>query len=531
MKIYSKYTLLHYGSKTLHLLWVIAILVSCESGTSTSNRSSADKDTTTPWYNAGNDCDAIDKDKQYTPKDTAELKQLIQKDIQTHGAEVNLNYLDTSAITDMSGLFATADTTAETTTETLEDATREVTEKVAFSTFNGAIHCWDVSNVHTMHAMFRGANAFNQPISNWNVSNVTDMSEMFSGAELFSHDLTDWKHYVQQTVNTEYMLINTNVVAVPDWKDAGICFHHTAHAYVMKDLTELRGKIDALITNLTPSLNLNYLETCNVKDMSLLFVNKKTYNGNITNWDVSNVTDMSRMFSGAEAFNQPIGKWDVSKVKNMSDMFAGAEAFNQPIGDWNVSSATNMRWMFAEARSFNQPIGNWNVSNVSTMRMMFFSADAFNQDISGWNVGNVTNMMSMFAKAKAFNQPIWKWTLNKAENMSKMFDGTESFNQPIGNWNVSRVTDMSYMFHNATAFNHDISGWTLSKVDDMSEMFYNANTFCNGNKSLESWNESMTTQDPSTTDMFTGAGPASCTLIPPQWYTYTPPPPKDKTRD
>jgi surface protein len=94
-----------------------------------------------------------------------------------------------------------------------------------------------------------------------------------------------------------------------------------------------------------------------ITDMSQLFLNKTTFNSDISNWDVSNVTNMNSMFSNASSFNQDIGSWDVSNVTNMTGMFTSATAFNQPIGSWDVSNVTTMSNMFNGATSFNQNIG------------------------------------------------------------------------------------------------------------------------------------------------------------------------------
>ncbi|MGC3835192.1 BspA family leucine-rich repeat surface protein [Moritella viscosa] len=50
--------------------------------------------------------------------------------------------------------------------------------------------------------------------------------------------------------------------------------------------------------------DVTHVVTTNIKNMSNLFRDNKTFNQNIGYWDTSNVTDMSRMFYGAEAFNQ-----------------------------------------------------------------------------------------------------------------------------------------------------------------------------------------------------------------------------------
>lgn len=45
-----------------------------------------------------------------------------------------------------------------------------------YSTFNGNISKWDISNVTNMKDMFAYAIKFNKDISNWNTSNVTSIS-------------------------------------------------------------------------------------------------------------------------------------------------------------------------------------------------------------------------------------------------------------------------------------------------------------------------------------------------------------------
>ena len=102
--------------------------------------------------------------KTVKPATQGELRKLIWE----HRDTCDLNFIDTSLITDMSHLFE------------------------GDSHFNCRIDQWDTSNVTSMESMFEYASKFNQPIGNWNVSKVKDMSWLFWGATRFDQDISRW---------------------------------------------------------------------------------------------------------------------------------------------------------------------------------------------------------------------------------------------------------------------------------------------------------------------------------------------------
>ena len=99
------------------------------------------------------------------PKTKDELKYIIEDTIEDYGYHCDLNFIDTSEITDMSYLFCVSE-------------------------FNGNISKWDVSNVIDMEWMFKESK-FNRDISNWDVSNVENMKGMFRNSK-FAGDISDW---------------------------------------------------------------------------------------------------------------------------------------------------------------------------------------------------------------------------------------------------------------------------------------------------------------------------------------------------
>ena len=99
------------------------------------------------------------------PKTKNELIKIIKDRIAENGTDCDLNDIDTSLITDMSGLFYR-------------------------SPFNGDISKWNVLNVESMADMFNKS-AFNGDISNWDVSKVRYMGWMFAYSN-FDGDLSKW---------------------------------------------------------------------------------------------------------------------------------------------------------------------------------------------------------------------------------------------------------------------------------------------------------------------------------------------------
>ena len=83
-----------------------------------------------------------------------EIRQLVKNCISIFGNNCNLNWIDTSNVTDMSFLFYASD-------------------------FNGNISEWDVSNVINMERMFTWSE-FNSDISNWNIRIDCNINTIFN---------------------------------------------------------------------------------------------------------------------------------------------------------------------------------------------------------------------------------------------------------------------------------------------------------------------------------------------------------------
>jgi surface protein len=105
----------------------------------------------------------------FRPTTKDELQSLIEQELERQGWDADLNFIDTSLITDMSWLF-----------------------HPLYYVRNIKIDEWDVSNVTDMDGMFMGCDMLMTDISTWNTKNVRRMNRMFGCCFDFKCDLSVW---------------------------------------------------------------------------------------------------------------------------------------------------------------------------------------------------------------------------------------------------------------------------------------------------------------------------------------------------
>ncbi|KAL7539593.1 LOW QUALITY PROTEIN: hypothetical protein ACHAXR_011431 [Thalassiosira sp. AJA248-18] len=286
--------------------------------------------------------------------------------------------------------------------------------------------------------------------------------------------------------------------------------------------------------------------TSEVDDMQLLFVGKRDFNEDISDWDTSKVTNLYETFSYASSFTVSVlfyfmrydmliastylnimrsaslfihhKEWNVGKVKKMYGLFNGAKKFNSDISAWDTSSLEDMQWMFYGATKFSGDISNWNVSSVTNMWEVFSSATSFNSDLSGWDTSNVLYMKWLFWGATSFNSDLSDWDVSKVANFEEMFFGATSFNGDVSTWDISNAQinligflahdkDVQYtdsMLPSLLSFLFGYGDYYLDKAAKMNGMFNGAKSF---NQNLCAWkNKGFPYGLDTSTDIFANSG-------------------------
>ena len=145
------------------------------------------------------------------PESKDELQALIFKELNKQGPDADLNFIDTSEITDMSWLFHTLGIG---NIQIDEWDTSNVTNMVGMfyncENFDGDLSRWDTSKVTNMGTMFYGCQVFEGVgLDSWNVSKVTKMDTMFTYCEKFDGNLSSWD--VSKVVNMDGMFSKCSI--------------------------------------------------------------------------------------------------------------------------------------------------------------------------------------------------------------------------------------------------------------------------------------------------------------------------------
>ena len=357
---------------------------------------------------------------KYKPETKEELQKLVQDE------NICLGDIDTSLITDMSGLFSFEGRKDFSGIENWNTSNVTNMRGMFYNcyNFNEDIQKWNVSNVKDMGHLFYNCINFNQNISKWNVSNVTDMRGMFNGCKNFNQNLNSWN---------------------------------------VSNVTDMRGMFNGCKNF---NQNLNSWNVSKVKEMVYTFAHCSNFNQPLDNWDTSNVISATGMFMNCRNFNQNINNWNVSKLEYANNMFEECWNFNQPLDKWNTSSLISTASMFKHCINFNQNINNWDVSKLEYANSMFEECWNFNQPLDNWKTSNLKYVSNMFKFCYESNQPLNTWDTSKIIEMDYVFHKAEKFNQPLNTWKVDKVENMiGMLFKSGFQCYDSLEDWNIESLE------------------------------------------------------------------
>ena len=418
----------------------------------------------------------------------------------TNITNIDLSLFNTSAVTDMSNMFARCsklqsiigsenfNTTNVTNMSSMFEKCNKLTT-LDVSNFN-------TSNVTSMRNMFQNCSSLTTlDVSKWNTTNVIDMTWMFDGcSKLTTLDVSKWNTNNVTTFGHGLYsyggLFNgcsklTKIIGIEDWDVSKVTQCGAA----------FRG-----CTSLT-ELDLSKWNTESCTGMEGMFEGCSGLTTlDVSKWNTSNVTNMPNMFQKCKNLTTlDVTNWNTSNVTNMSGMFRDCNNLTVlNVSNFNTSNVTDMSSIFRECNKLTElNVSNFDTSKVTDMNYMFYGCNNLTTlDVSNFNTSNVTSMSGMFyGCAKLTNIDLSNWITSLISG-DWMFNNCQSITSlNLSGFDVSKVTNMNNMFKNCNKLTTlDISNFNMDKVTTYTDMFYNCTSLHQSGLTMTNCNEATKTK-------------------------------------
>ena len=249
---------------------------------------------------------------------------------------------------------------------------------------------------------------------------------------------------------------------------------------------------------------LEYLNTANVTDMSLLFNNcQKLTSLDVTHFNTAKVTNMYRMFNACGLTSLDLSNFNTATVENMELMFSGCSNLKTIYASdkFKTAAVAKSKNMFSYCGSLSGDI-DW-TSDKATDKTYAKTGGGYFRDKAYDNRPYVKYADGTLTFRCGYKKTLGEneYELNSGENWPKWFSHYDKINlvvfeasfanarptscyawfqnfgnlkqiEGIENLNTANVTDMSYMFKNCSNLAKlDVTHFNTAKVTTMIGMF------------------------------------------------------------
>ena len=337
---------------------------------------------------------------------------------------------------------------------------------------------WDTSNVIYMNAMFNSMKWLTWlDLSNFDTSNVTNMWWMFAWCNKLRETNLSWWNFSKVNDCVWYYGTIWSLYLISD----SMKKINLTNAVFSGSLYKAFSAMNNL-----EEIELNWVDTTNVKDMRYMFEGKKKLRKlNLKDLDTSNVINMNYMFQSCEDLIElDLWWWNVTNLKDYGWMFAWCNNLEYLSLSWWDLRNVDVRNMVNNMRLWN-PLKVLDMTNAKFSWSMNNTFEWFTRDwlntlekikLDGVDTTNVVDMSNTFSSLpkKLTELDLRSFDTSSVTNMTYMFGNSEWLKKiNFNGWNTKKVEQMTAMFYNCSNLIWlDLSNFDTSNVTNMGQMFY-----------------------------------------------------------
>ena len=281
-----------------------------------------------------------DKPNQTKTVDPSTETQVVTADPGHELESVTVNAVTSSIDSNIIPENIRKDTTILGVTGTLEEGGGKASpEYVSFREYKGTsldLSWLDTSNMTDMSNMFYYCEKVKRlDVSEFNTVKVTNMSNMFNDCRSLTS--LDVSHFNTSKVTNMYGMFSSLYYAL---QNLDLSSFDTSNVTNMSNMFyACRG---------LKTLNISNFNTSNVTDMSYMFYDCDYLTSlDLSSFDTSNVTDMNNMFNSYGGLSLDLSNFNTSKVTDMNNMFGYCYNLTSvDLSSFDTSNVTNMRYLF-----------------------------------------------------------------------------------------------------------------------------------------------------------------------------------------
>ena len=336
---------------------------------------------------------------------------------------------------------------------------------------------FNTSNVTDMNGMFNSCSALtNLDLKNFNTEKVKDMSGMFAGCSALTNlDLSQFNTKNVTKMNAMFYKCSalTTIYCPYTWQS-------NESEDMFAGCTQLKGAV---------AYDKNKTDVTMANPNTGYFTNKAQEEPEITTPEayVHMSPDQTTLtfFYDKQRKSRQGQTWGIEEL-NEEELPAWAPelegenttttkaVFDASFKNFNPTST--VYWLFSyTALTAIEGLDNLNTSEVTDMSYMFYGCSRLKEiTLSNFNTEKVTKMEGMFYSCSGLKElNLSNFNTEKVKDMSYLFSGCSGLKElNLSNFNTEKVTDMTGMFKGCSALtNLDLKNFKTEKVTYMSDMF------------------------------------------------------------